>query len=241
MAVEIKVPDIGDFKDVPIIEVHVAAGSSVGVEEPLITLESDKATMDVPAPQAGTIVELRVKPGDRVSEGSVILLLEPTGAAATPPKQTVVQEAEPEPTTPPSYGSPSGVYDTIEVAVPDIGDFNDVPIIEVHVSPGAKIAADDPLITLESDKASMEVPSPAEGNGGGTAGQDRRPRFAGRCNPYVENRCHTAGRTGDDRHAAPGSGGTSAKHDARRHSCRGAGARRRTRRLHRGVPCCRSR
>ena len=163
MAVEIKVPDIGDFKDVPIIEVHVAAGSSVGVEEPLITLESDKATMDVPAPQAGTIVELRVKPGDRVSEGSVILLLEPTGAAATPPKQTVVQEAEPEPTTPPSYGSPSGVYDTIEVAVPDIGDFNDVPIIEVHVSPGAKIAADDPLITLESDKASMEVPSPAEG------------------------------------------------------------------------------
>jgi dihydrolipoamide dehydrogenase len=164
MAVEIKVPDIGDFKDVPVIEIHVAAGDTIAVEQPLITLESDKATMDVPAPQAGVVTDLRLKTGDRVSEGRVILLLEPTGAAATPPKQTVVQEAAPEPATPASYGSPSGVYEAIEVTVPDIGDFKDVPVIEVHVAPGATIAQDDPLITLESDKASMEVPSPTAGS-----------------------------------------------------------------------------
>jgi pyruvate/2-oxoglutarate dehydrogenase complex dihydrolipoamide acyltransferase (E2) component len=75
-AVEVKVPDIGDFQDVPIIEVHVQPGARVQAEDPLITLESDKATMDVPAPQAGTVAELKVKPGDRVSMGSLILLLE---------------------------------------------------------------------------------------------------------------------------------------------------------------------
>ena len=69
MTIEIKVPDIGDFKDVPIIEVHVQAGARVKAEDPLITLESDKATMDVPAPQAGTVAEVKVAVGDRVAEG----------------------------------------------------------------------------------------------------------------------------------------------------------------------------
>src|SRR6187200_2378543 len=82
MTIEVKVPDIGDFKDVPVIEVHVQAGQSVKAEESLLTLESDKATMDVPAPQAGTVTELKVAVGDRVGEGAVILLLEPEGAAA---------------------------------------------------------------------------------------------------------------------------------------------------------------
>src|SRR5580704_6256326 len=138
--IEVKVPDIGDFKDVPIIEVHAAPGAKVSAEDPLITLESDKATMEVPAPQPGIVRELRIKVGDRVSEGSVILLLEAEAAVATPPKDRVSQAAAPTPPPdrgPANYGSPSGVYDTIEVKAP--------------------------LITLESDKASMEIPSPVAG------------------------------------------------------------------------------
>jgi dihydrolipoamide dehydrogenase len=162
--VEIKVPDIGDFKDVPVIEIHVAPGASVNAEDPLVTLESDKATMDVPAPQAGTVGELKVKVGDRVSEGSVILLLEAAGAAATPPKEKVTQGASSQPEGPPaSYGSPSGVYDAVDVRVPDIGDFKNVPVIEIHVAPGESVKPEDPLITLESDKATMDVPAPAAG------------------------------------------------------------------------------
>ena len=91
--VEIKVPDIGDFKDVPIIEVHVTAGATVGVDDPLITLESDKAAMEVPSPQAGRVSELKVKTGDRVSQGDVILLLEAEGAAVIPPKERVKEAA----------------------------------------------------------------------------------------------------------------------------------------------------
>src|SRR5579863_3639438 len=118
--VEIKVPDIGDFKDVPIVEIHVRPGDAVAAEDPLVTLESDKATMDVPAPRAGIVAELKVAAGDRVSEGSVILLLDAAGAPATPPKETVVQEAAPASEAgPASYGSRSGVYDTIDVQVPD--------------------------------------------------------------------------------------------------------------------------
>ena len=164
--VEIRVPDIGDFSDVPVVEVHVTPGAEVKAEDPLITLESDKASLDVPAPQAGTINELRVKPGDRVSQGDVILLLESKVAAGLPPKEHVKEDAAPGPRrdgVSASYGSASGVYDIIEVRVPDIGDFKDVQIVEVHVAPGAELKAEEPLITLESDKASMEVPAPASG------------------------------------------------------------------------------
>src|SRR3954454_6312602 len=164
MPVEIRVPDIGDFKSIPIIEIHVQQGGWVNAEDPLITLESDKATMDVPAPQAGTVAELKVKLGDRVSEGDLILMLEATGPAATPPKQTVREDAAAAPEgPPPSYGSPAGVYAEIEVVVPDIGDFKNIPIIDIHVKPGDTVNAEDPLITLESDKASMDVPAPTAG------------------------------------------------------------------------------
>src|SRR5690348_18411307 len=139
MSVEIKVPDIGDFKDVPIIEIHVSPGQKVAVDDPLITLESDKATMDVPAPQAGTVQDLKVKVGDRVSQGSTILLLEGEGAAAIPPKERINQAAVPATEAPAGYGSPSGVYESIEVKVPDIGDFKNVESIEVHDAPGADI------------------------------------------------------------------------------------------------------
>jgi dihydrolipoamide dehydrogenase len=160
---EIRVPDIGAFTDVPVIEVHVRPGSVVAAEDPLITLESDKATMDVPAPVAGTVGEVRVNVGDQVSEGTVILVLDAQGAAGSPPKEHISEAGEPEPTEPAGYGSPAGVYDVIEVAVPDIGAFADVPVIEVHVAPGQSVAVDDPLVTLESDKATMDVPSPAAG------------------------------------------------------------------------------
>src|SRR5215210_2743978 len=161
---EIRVPDIGDFKDVPIIEVHVQPGSQINVDDPLITLESDKATMEVPASQAGTVKEVRVKPGDRVSMGDLVVIMEGAGAPAVPPKERITEAAAPSPGGgPPGYGSPSGVYESVEVRVPDIGDFKNVPIIEVHVQPGGSIGADDPLISLESDKATMEVPAPQGG------------------------------------------------------------------------------
>ncbi len=91
--IEVRVPDIGDFKDIPIIEVHVAPGAKVNVDDSLITLESDKATMDVPAPQAGTVHELTVKTGDRVSEGDLILSLEAESPAAIPPKERIKEGA----------------------------------------------------------------------------------------------------------------------------------------------------
>src|SRR5919107_1664888 len=161
---EIRLPDIGDFKDVPVIEVHVQPGSKVNVDDTLITLESDKATMDIPATATGTVREVRVKTGDRVSQGDLIITLDAEGAPAIPPKERITEGAAPSPGPGQAgYGSPSGVYETIEVRIPDIGDYKNVPIIEVHVQPGATIKVDDPLITLESDKATMEVPAAQSG------------------------------------------------------------------------------
>src|SRR5215207_1896670 len=161
---EIHLPDIGDFKDIPVIEVHVQPGSRINVDDTLITLESDKATMDIPATAAGTVREVRVKTGDRISQGDLILTLEAEGAPAIPPKERIKEEAAPSPGPGQAgYGSPSGVYEAIEVRIPDIGDYTNVPIIEVHVQPGATIKVDDPLITLESDKATMEVPAAQSG------------------------------------------------------------------------------
>src|SRR5262245_49847406 len=152
---QVCVPDIGDFKDVPIIEIMVAAGDRVAAEAPLVTLESDKAAMEVPSPSAGIVKSLVVKLGDKVSQGAPILLLEldGAGAAAEPAKPAVL--APPAPAS-----APAGLA---EVRVPDIGDFTDVPIIEIMVKPGDTIKAEQPLVTLESDKASMEVPSPLGG------------------------------------------------------------------------------
>ena len=152
---EVTVPDIGDFKDVPIIEIAVKIGERVKAEAPLITLESDKASMEVPSPAAGIVKSLAVKIGDKVSQGTAILSLELDGPGPS------VEQAKPAVTPPPAPTSaPSGVA---EVRVPDIGDFKDVPIIEVSVKPGDTVKAEQPLITLESDKASMEVPSPFGG------------------------------------------------------------------------------
>src|SRR4051794_20791077 len=137
----------------------VSPGDTVAEEDPLITLESDKATMDVPSPAAGPVGELKGSVGDTVSEGTGILTLEGAAsdgaAAADDSKEQVSEPAAAEPA--------SGDGQAIEVHVPDIGDFSDVPIIEVMVHPGDTVAEEDPLITLESDKATMDVPSPAAG------------------------------------------------------------------------------
>jgi pyruvate dehydrogenase E2 component (dihydrolipoamide acetyltransferase) len=152
---EVVVPDIGDFQDVPIIEVAVKVGDRVKAEAPLITLESDKASMEVPSPSAGIVKSLAVKVGDKVSQGTQILSLELDGAGSA--KEPVKPAVSPPPAP---TSAPSGVA---EVRVPDIGDFTDVPVIEVSVKPGDTVKPEQPLITLESDKASMEVPSPLGG------------------------------------------------------------------------------
>ena len=162
--VEVKVPDIGDFKDVPVIEVLVAAGDEVAEEDPLLTLESDKATMEVPSPYAGRVQSIKIAVGDSVSEGALILMLETgEGAEAAEAKEKVREDATPATPEAAGYGSDSGVYESVEVRVPDIGDYKDVPVIEVLVAAGDEIAAEDPLVTLESDKATMEVPAPVGG------------------------------------------------------------------------------
>ncbi len=164
--IEVKVPDIGDFKDVPIIEVLVHPGDRVKAEDPLITLESDKASMDVPSPVDGVVKEIKVKVGDKVSQGALILVAEAEAApAGVAPREKVRGggHATGEGAPVADYGAASGVYAAIEVRVPDIGDFKDVPVIEVAVKSGDQVKPEDPLITLESDKASMEVPSPSAG------------------------------------------------------------------------------
>ncbi len=150
---EIKVPDIGDYKDVPVIEVHVKPGDRVEKEQTLVTLESDKATMDVPSSHAGTVKEVKVNVGDNISEGTVVILLE-EGGASTIASSSPTTKA---PTAVASVTESAGA--TIEVTVPDIGDYKDVPVIEVHVKVGDQVEKEQSLVTLESDKATMDVPS----------------------------------------------------------------------------------
>ena len=158
---EIKVPDIGDFSDVEIIEILVKPGDSLKAEDPVMTMESDKATMDVPCPEDGQVAELLVKVGDRVAEGTPILKLQAAGAseqAATEVAQAPTPSASASSTDPAPTSEPVASA-SVDVIVPDIGDFEDVEIIEVFVKPGDAVNVEDPLITLESDKATMDVPS----------------------------------------------------------------------------------
>ncbi|MCC2605412.1 dihydrolipoyllysine-residue acetyltransferase [Planctobacterium marinum] len=157
--IEVTVPDIGDASDVDVIEILVKAGDSVEAEDGLITLETDKATMDVPAPKSGVVKELRINVGDKVSKGSLVLLLETSdgGSASEESAAAPAPEAEAEPAAAASGSS------VIEVSVPDIGDAADVDVIEVLVSVGDSIDAETGLITLETDKATMDVPSPKAG------------------------------------------------------------------------------
>ena len=166
---EVKVPDIGDFDDVPVIEVHGGARRHGRRRGPARHARVRQGDDGRPVARGGTISELKVAVGDTVSEGTVLLILD--GAAADgagdadggEPKEQVEAAAAPTPRRARRPGAAAGGTSTIEVKVPDIGDFADVPVIEVMVSPGDTVAEEDPLVTLESDKATMDVPSPAAG------------------------------------------------------------------------------
>ncbi len=171
--IEIKVPDIGDFDEVAVIELLVKPGDSVAAEQSLITVESDKASMEIPSSHAGVVKELKVKLGDKVKEGSVVLLLEAAGADAAAPTPAAAPAASSKPAAAPApqaqvatnAAAPTAPASAslIEVHVPDIGDFKDVAVIEVMVKAGDSVKVEQSLITVESDKASMEIPSSAAG------------------------------------------------------------------------------
>ncbi|ETF01918.1 dihydrolipoamide acetyltransferase [Advenella kashmirensis W13003] len=187
--IEIKVPDIGDFSEVEVIELLVAPGDTIKEEQSLITVESDKASMEIPSSAAGVVKDINVKVGDKVAEGKVILTLEAAGdagsdkgadqqAAASQEKEAETQDAaaqrsddkakaaddshdaDAQEDAQSAQASQSG---TVEVTVPDIGDFSEVEVIEVLVAAGDKVSQEQSLITVESDKASMEIPSSDEG------------------------------------------------------------------------------
>jgi pyruvate dehydrogenase E2 component (dihydrolipoamide acetyltransferase) len=161
--VEVQVPDIGDFDEVTVIELMVKVGDTVKAEQSLITVESDKASMEIPSSTAGVVKEMRVKLGDKVKQGSVVLLVEAAGATAAPAAAPVAAVAAPAPAAPAAAPAAAVASGPVEVHVPDIGDFKDVAVIEVMVKPGDTIKVEQSLITVESDKASMEIPSSAAG------------------------------------------------------------------------------
>ncbi|MGI1970563.1 dihydrolipoyllysine-residue acetyltransferase [Shewanella baltica] len=164
--VEVTVPDIGGDTDVSVIEVLVAVGDKIEVDSGLITLETDKATMDVPSPFAGVVKDVKVAVGDKVSQGSLVIMLE-VGGAAPAAAPTVAAQAAPAATVAPVAAAPAAPAASVvavkEIQVPDIGDASNVDVIEVLVSVGDEITADQGLITLETDKATMEVPAPFAG------------------------------------------------------------------------------
>ncbi|MFY2642667.1 dihydrolipoyllysine-residue acetyltransferase [Achromobacter insuavis] len=163
--VQIKVPDIGDFKEVEVIEVLVAVGDTIKAEQSLITVESDKASMEIPASQGGVVKSIAVKVGDKVAEGAVVLEVEAADAAAAPaakeePKaEAPRQAAAAAPAAKAEAAAPAASSGPVEIEVPDIGDFKEVEVIEVMVAVGDTIKAEQSLITVESDKASMEIPA----------------------------------------------------------------------------------
>ena len=163
-SIDIVVPDLGDFENVEIIEVLVAPGDSVVREDGLITLETDKASFDVPAPESGVIEKLTVANGDKVSTGDVIgrmtvevsdTVVNTPALAAEPTGETTMMAA------PAGEQRKSGGKKTL--VVPDLGDFDEVEVIEVHIAPGDTVAVEDPLVTLETDKAAMDVPAVVAG------------------------------------------------------------------------------
>ena len=163
---DIIIPDLGDFEDVDVIEILVNVGDRVVREDGLITLETDKATLDVPAPDSGVIEAISVAVGDKVSMGDVIgkLAIEVGDTVVVTP--AIVAEEVPGDTT--VVAAPVAATTTIAgglktVAVPDLGDFADVEVIEVLVATGDSVQLEDPLITLETDKAAMDVPATAAG------------------------------------------------------------------------------
>ena len=187
-SIEVKVPDIGDVGEVSVIELLVKLGDTVKPEQSLVTVESDKASMEIPSSSAGVVKEMRVALGDKVKEGTILVVLEsttadsPSGQAGSAPPQPSPAAGEGSKPAAPAPGSqapampppqrsskesvgeaPAAESRSIEVRVPDIGDFKDVAVIELLVKPGDSVNVEQSLVTVESDKASMEIPSPEAG------------------------------------------------------------------------------
>ena len=183
---EIQVPDIGDFDSVGVIEVLVNVGDTIKVEQSLITVESDKASMEIPSSHGGVLKELRVKLGDQVAQGAIIAVIETADAATAPaaaPASAPAAEtaapsaaaapvagtkpaettAAPAPAAPAAAAAAAAAANSMNIVIPDIGDFKDVAVIEMLVKVGDVVTAEQSLFTVESDKASMEIPSPAAG------------------------------------------------------------------------------
>lgn len=169
------VPDIGGSDAAEVVEVLVSPGDSVDIDQGLLVLESDKASMEIPSTVAGTVTEVLAKDGDQLAEGAAIAVIETSGAASEPEavsagsvatsKSEGINDASAEPSgaSPVPADPPAAVSQSIDIPVPDIGTDEAVDLIEVSVSVGDSIAEGDTLVVLETDKASMEVPSPASG------------------------------------------------------------------------------
>ncbi len=169
--IDIKVPDIGDFAEVAVIELMVKVGDTIKVDQSILTVESDKASMEIPSSHAGVVKEVKVAVGGKVKEGSIVLSLEVAGEAAvsapvapdSPAPAAAVANPAPAAQIVAPVAAAAVASGPVEVKVPDIGDFKDVSIIEILVKVGDIIKAEQSLMTVESDKAAMEIPSSAAG------------------------------------------------------------------------------
>lgn len=167
--IAINLPDIGDFDTVEVIEVLVKSGQVLKAEDSIVTLESDKASMEIPCPQAGVVKEVHIDLGDTISQGSLLITLETsTQETSTEATQEVSTEAKQDKTSEKTTqdtptNTEANSTQTLSIVVPDIGDVETVEVIEVLVAAGDELAAEDSIITLESDKASMEIPCPNAG------------------------------------------------------------------------------
>ena len=171
--VEVRVPDIGDFDHVDVIDILVKPGDVIKAEDPLITLESEKATMDIPAPAGGTVLAINVAVGDQIGEGALILTLLPAAGAeavtqvvaVTPARAALAAApaAQPAPAASAAPVASGGESSTIEIRIPDIGDFDHVDVIDIIVKVGDTVRIEDPLLTVESEKATMDIPAPMAG------------------------------------------------------------------------------
>lgn len=164
--IEVKVPDIGGANQVDVIEILVKVGDQIEVDTPLVTLESDKASMEIPSTSAGTVTKINLKVGDKVSEGDVILMAT-SETQSEAPKEVAPVNAQPSEAPKPEQKAAAKPVEhksqTVEVTVPDIGGATDVDVIDVLVKPGMSIEQDQALVTLEGDKATMDIPSPHAG------------------------------------------------------------------------------
>ena len=149
----IELPDIGDFDEVEVIEILVSVGDTIAADDSIMTLESDKASMEIPCPSAGTVTQININLGDKIKQGDSLISLETEEES----EKSVLDDSNS------SESIEESSTKLVPVVVPDIGDFDEVEVIEILVSVGDKLNEEDSIITLESDKASMEIPTPVAG------------------------------------------------------------------------------